>query len=327
MLELVNLVKKYGKVTALDGVNLSISPQSIFGFVGPNGAGKTTAMKIITGLLAATSGEVRIGETTVAHGRCHADRIGYMPDFFGVYDNLKVGEYMDFYASTYYIPYAERRAIIDRLLDLVNLADKRETYVDSLSRGMKQRLCLARSLVHNPDILILDEPASGLDPRSRVEMKAVLRQLSGLGKTIIISSHILPELAEMCTDIGIISHGKMVATGTVDDILNNLQSARVIQMRPLGDPTGLLSFLRTRPEAGDASAAMGSVEFPFSGDDTALAALVKDIVTSDIGIISVSEKQGSLEDVYMQLTNPDDISPSQQAGDPKQGGVLTHAEA
>ena len=306
MLELINLVKKYGGVTALDGVNLSIASGSIFGFVGPNGAGKTTAMKIITGLLAATSGEVRVGGGGAALSNpALAEKIGYMPDFFGVYDNLKVSEYMDFYAGTYYIPYSGRGVIIDRLLDLVNLADKRDEYVDSLSRGMKQRLCLARSLIHDPEILVLDEPAAGLDPRSRVEMKAVLRQLRSLGKTIIISSHILPELSEMCTDIGIITHGKMVAVGTVDDILRNLRSARVIQIRPLDDPDRLTSFLRSKPEVGDVMLSSGCVEFPFAGDDPALAALVKDIVNTDIGVVTVSEKQSSLEDVYMQLTNPD----------------------
>ena len=303
MLEIVNLVKKYGGVTALNGLNLSIPEGSIFGFVGPNGAGKTTALKIITGLLAATSGEVRIGGAEISsHKQLVAEKIGYMPDFFGVYDNLKVSEYMDFYAGTYYIPYAKRTPIIERLLELVNLTDKREEYVDSLSRGMKQRLCLARSLIHDPELLVLDEPASGLDPRSRVEMKAVLRQLRTLGKTIIVSSHILPELSELCTDVGIITGGKMVATGSVDDILSNLQSARVIQIKPLSDTEKLIEFLRDWPAVGDAAEAKGSVEFPFSGDDTALAALIKGLALNDIGLIAVSEKQGSLEDVYLQLT-------------------------
>jgi len=303
MLELVNLVKKYGTVTALDGVNLTIAEGSIFGFVGPNGAGKTTAFKIITGLLDATSGEVRInGEDITKSGQTLAEKIGYMPDFFGVYDDLKVTEYMDFYAGTYYIPYAKRKAAIDRLLDVVNLTDKRDEYVDSLSRGMKQRLCLARSLIHDPAILVLDEPASGLDPRARAEMKTVLRQLRELGKTIIISSHILPELAEMCTDIGIISSGKIVAVGSVDNILNNLQSARIIQIKPLGDTLALAGMLRKHSEIGDVTQTSNAVEFAFAGDDAALAALVKQLVQHDIGIIAVTEKQGSLEDVYLQLT-------------------------
>ena len=303
MLELVNLTKNYGTVTALDNVNLTIDEGSIFGFVGPNGAGKPTAFKIITGLLDATSGEVRLNGESICKSRLTlAEKIGYMPDFFGVYDDLKVTEYMDFYAGTYYIPYAQREETIDRLLDVVNLSDKRDEYVDSLSRGMKQRLCLARSLIHDPDILVLDEPASGLDPRSRVEMKLVLKQLRELGKTIIISSHILPELAEMCTDIGIISNGKIIAVNTVENILNNLQSARIIQMKPLGGVSELTNILRGTPDVGDVTQSSTSVEFAFSGDDAALAELVKHVVQRDIGIVAVSEKQGSLEDIYMQLT-------------------------
>ena len=318
MLELVNLVKKYGKVTALDGVNLTIAEGSIFGFVGPNGAGKTTAFKIITGLLDATSGEVRIhGADITKSRRVLAEKIGYMPDFFGVYDDLKVSEYMDFYAGTYYIPYGEREAVIDRLLDIVNLTDKRDEYVDSLSRGMKQRLCLARSLIHNPDILVLDEPASGLDPRARAEMKTVLKQLRELGKTIIISSHILPELAEMCTDIGIISNGKIVAVGLVDDILNNLQSARIIQIKPLGETAKLADILREQSEVGDITQAAAAVEFAFSGDDAALAKLVKHIVQQNIDVISIVKKQDSLEDVYLQLT--------QEARTPQTEEVLENA--
>ncbi|MCL2618136.1 MAG: ABC transporter ATP-binding protein [Defluviitaleaceae bacterium] len=302
MLELVDLVKKFGRTTALDGVNLCVAPRSIFGFVGPNGAGKTTAIKIITGLIAPTSGGVRLNGEGLTDRTC-AEKIGYMPDFFGVYDNLKVNEYMDFYAGTYYIPYAKRRGIIHELLETVNLSDKYDAYVDSLSRGMKQRLCLARSLVHDPDILVLDEPASGLDPRSRVEMKAVLRRLSGTGKTVIVSSHILPELSEMCTDIGVISRGKIVAAGNVEDILRNLQSARILQMRPLGEPDALINFLRSLPEAGEPALASGGIEFSFAGDDTALAGLIAAVTAQGIGITAVSEKQGSLEDVYMQLTS------------------------
>ena len=303
MLEIVNLVKKYGRVTALNDISLTIDQGSIFGFVGPNGAGKTTAMKIITGLLAATSGQVRLNKVDIQPSRhTLAEKIGYMPDFFGVYDDLKVSEYMDFYAATYYIPYPLRRPAIDRLLDLVNLADKRDTYVDSLSRGMKQRLCLARSLIHDPEILILDEPASGLDPRSRVEMKNVLRQLRTLGKTIIISSHILPELSELCTHIGIINSGKIVATDTVDNILNNLQSSRIMQIKPLGDPSALVALLQKYPHTGQSTVSGNYVEFPFAGDDTALAALVASITTAGIGILTLVEKQGSLEDVYLLLT-------------------------
>ena len=223
MLEIKHLVKKYGKFTAVDDLNLSIPESSIFGFVGPNGAGKTTTMKIMSGLLKATSGSVMIDDVDVTKNpKALKERIGYMPDFFGVYDDLKVSEYMDFYAGTYYIPYEQREALIDNLLEIVDLSHKKDSYVDNLSRGMKQRLCLARSLIHDPKVLILDEPASGLDPRARVEMKEVLKQLQTMGKTIMISSHILPELAEMCTEVGIIDKGHIVVQGSVQEIMKQM---------------------------------------------------------------------------------------------------------
>ncbi|NLN47996.1 MAG: ABC transporter ATP-binding protein, partial [Clostridiales bacterium] len=211
MLKIKELTKRYDKFTAVDKLTLEVQDGEIFGFVGPNGAGKTTTMKIICGLMAANGGVVYVnGIDAIRQARAAKDIIGYMPDFFGVYDDLKVSEYLDFYASIYDIKLKERKKISDDLLELVDLANKRDTYVDSLSRGMKQRLCLARSLVHNPKLLVLDEPASGMDPRARVEMKEILRSLKSLGKTIIISSHILSELSELCTSIGIIDRGKMV---------------------------------------------------------------------------------------------------------------------
>ena len=237
MLEIKHLVKKYGKFTAVDDLNLSIPESSIFGFVGPNGAGKTTTMKIMSGLLKATSGSVMIDDVDVTKNpKALKERIGYMPDFFGVYDDLKVSEYMDFYAGTYYIPYEQREALIDNLLEIVDLSHKKDSYVDNLSRGMKQRLCLARSLIHDPKVLILDEPASGLDPRARVEMKEVLKQLQTMGKTIMISSHILPELAEMCTEVGIIDKGHIVVQGSVQEIMKQMTKTRRIQIRPLEKP-------------------------------------------------------------------------------------------
>ena len=243
MLEITNLVKKYGNFTAVDNLSLKVNKGSIYGFVGPNGAGKTTTMKIISGLLSATSGSVKIDGVEVSDNpKALRDKIGYMPDFFGVYDNLRVSEYMDFYAGTYYIPYKDRENLIDNLLELVDLSHKKDSYVDSLSRGMKQRLCLARSLIHDPQLLILDEPASGLDPRARVEMKEILRQLRDMGKTIIISSHILPELAEMCTEIGIIDKGKLSAQGTVAEIMRKLSKKRFINVKVLENKEKLVKI-------------------------------------------------------------------------------------
>lgn len=303
MLTIKNLVKKYGKFTAVDNLNLHINKGSIYGFVGPNGAGKTTTMKIIAGLLSATSGSVMInGEEVVKNPRLLREKIGYMPDFFGVYDNLKVTEYMDFYAGTYYIPYKERKDIIDNLLEIVDLTDKKDSYVDSLSRGMKQRLCLARSLVHDPELLILDEPASGLDPRARVEMKEVLKQLREMGKTIIISSHILPELAEMCTEIGIIDRGKLSAEGTVNHIMQQLTKKRIINVKPFENNEKLIKLLSEKPFISEIIENTDDVEFSFDGDDKELSLLLKNIIIEDIPIISFKEKEGNLEEIFMQIT-------------------------
>ena len=299
MLEIINLTKRYGPHLEVNKLSLSIGEGNIFGFVGPNGAGKTTTFKIIAGLLAPTSGQVLLGGQEVRR-----EKIGYMPDFFGVYDNLKVTEYMDFYAGTYYIPFSERKAIIGNLLELVELSDKSSAYVDSLSRGMKQRLCLARSLIHDPDLLILDEPASGLDPRARIEMKEVLKQLRQLGKTVIISSHILPELAQMCTSIGIIHKGQLVANGNVDEILKSLERTRVMQIRPLGGTEALVSLLREVPSVGDIVQNTEDVEFSFAGDDEASAELLAQINQRGIRFVSANQKEGTLEEIFMELTKP-----------------------
>ena len=233
-------------------------------------------------------------------------KIGYMPDFFGVYDNLKVTEYMDFYAGAYEIPYRERGEIIDNLLEIVDLSHKKNDYVDALSRGMKQRLCLARSLVHDPSLLILDEPASGLDPRARVEMKEVLKQLQTLGKTVVISSHILPELAEMCTEVGIIHHGTLAAQGTVHDIMRKLTQKRMICVRPLGQVERVVAILQELPAVGGITANVADITFDFDGTDEMLADILRRLVEAEIPILSFQEKQGNLEEIFMQVTGGED---------------------
>lgn len=303
MLEIKNLVKRYNDFTAVNNLNLSIEDGSIFGFVGPNGAGKTTTMKIMVGLLNATSGSVVINNIDViAYPIKLKEKMGYVPDFFGVYDNLKVHEYMDFYAGTYYISYKNRKEIIDNLLDIVNLTDKRETYVDLLSRGMKQRLCLARSLIHDPEILILDEPASGLDPRARIEMKEILKNLKDMGKTIIISSHILPELAEMCTSIGIIDKGQMVVTGTVNDIMRKLTYNKTIYIKTLDHMEELVIFLSEQSQIKNIIEFTDNIEFDFDGEDIELSKLLSEILKKEIPIIGFREKEGNLEEIFMHVT-------------------------
>ena len=231
-IQTVDLSRRYGRMVALDQLNLSVEQGSIYGFIGPNGAGKTTTLRLLAGLLEPSGGEVRLmGERLVPGG---AQRlVGYMPDFFGVYDDLRVWEYLDFFARCYGLDGATRKRSVDELLSLVDLGHKRDAYVQSLSRGMQQRLCLAHALVHNPPVLLLDEPASGLDPRARVELRELLRTLRDMGKTVLLSSHILSELAEVCTEIGIIESGKMVVSGPVDEVRRQLQGSTRLRIRVL----------------------------------------------------------------------------------------------
>jgi ABC-2 type transport system ATP-binding protein len=230
-----HLTKRYNNFVALNDLNLTIEKGSIHGFIGPNGAGKTTTMRILATLLEPTEGQAWVSGYPVTERPLDVRRrIGYMPDFFGVYDNMKVWEYLDFFAAAYKVPQAKRRGMIGDLLALVDLSAKREAFVEELSRGMKQRLCLARTLVHEPDLLILDEPASGLDPHARIELRELLKELRSLGKTILVSSHILTELAEMCTHVAIIERGKLLISGGVSDILQAMQPAREIYVRVMG---------------------------------------------------------------------------------------------
>ena len=232
MLSLENLTKRYGNFTALNGLSLEIEDGQLHGFVGPNGAGKTTTMRILATLLKPTSGTAAIDGVDVVRNGTEARRlIGYMPDFFGVYDSLKCWEYLDFYARCYRIPAAERKKMTERLLELVQLSEKKDAFVDSLSRGMKQRLCLARSLIHDPKLLILDEPASGMDPRARAEMKTILRTLREMGKTVLISSHILPELSEMCDSLTILDHGELVFSGSVEALSEKMNGNAPLEIR------------------------------------------------------------------------------------------------
>ena len=232
MLTIDSLTKNYGSFPALKGLNLEIPDGALHGFFGPNGAGKTTTMRILATLMKPTSGTAYVdGTDVVKDGQKARKLVGYMPDFFGVYDSLKCWEYLDFYARCYRIGTAERKRMIRQLLELVQLEEKENEYVDALSRGMKQRLCLARSLIHDPKLLILDEPASGMDPRARAEMKGILRTLREMGKTVLISSHILPELAEMCDSLTILDHGQLVFSGSVEALSDKMNGNAPLDIR------------------------------------------------------------------------------------------------
>lgn len=232
MLKIDSLTKNYGAFPALKGLSLEIPDGALHGFVGPNGAGKTTTMRILATLMKPTSGTAFVdGTDVVKDGQKARKLVGYMPDFFGVYDSLKCWEYLDFYARCYRIGAEERKTMTRRLLELVQLEEKEDEYVDALSRGMKQRLCLARSLIHDPKLLILDEPASGMDPRARAEMKGILRTLREMGKTVLISSHILPELAEMCDSLTILDHGELVFSGSVEALNDKMNGNAPLDIR------------------------------------------------------------------------------------------------
>ncbi|MDJ0330666.1 ABC transporter ATP-binding protein [Planococcus sp. S3-L1] len=305
MIETIGLTKKYGSFYALQDLNLVVEDSTVFGFVGANGAGKSTTFSILATLLQPTAGDAFINGVSVTKNPQEVRKqIGYMPDFFGVYDQLKTDEYLDFYGASYGIKPKERAVLIPKLLELVNLEHKRYDYVDLLSRGMKQRLCLARALIHDPKILILDEPASGLDPRARVEMRDILRELKAMGKTILISSHILPELAEMCDSIGVIDNGKLIAQGSVADIQAQLQSEKVLRVKLVGDMQSVIAFFEMDPFVSQIEVQQdkNSIQFFYRGTDEDQLQLLQRAIHQKLPILSFSEEETDLEDVFMAIT-------------------------
>ncbi|WP_069649930.1 ABC transporter ATP-binding protein [Caloranaerobacter ferrireducens] len=303
MLRIENLTKKFGKIKAVDSISLEIKQGDIFGFVGPNGAGKTTILKMIATLLKPTSGDIHIDGTSIYENvRETRSKIGYMPDFFGVYDNLKVVEYLEFYSDVAGIQKSEINKRIDEMLELVDLTDKKDEYVDNLSRGMKQRLCLARSLIHNPKLLILDEPASGLDPRARVHMKEILKELKNRGKTIIISSHILPELSELCTSLCIMEQGKIVISGTFDEIMNMVEGRKTIKIKVLEAVDKAITFLREETLVSSVKNLGNEIEVTFNGNEKDMAEILKKLITRHIPVISFKQEELNLEEVFMKVT-------------------------
>ncbi|GMQ61823.1 ABC transporter ATP-binding protein [Vallitalea maricola] len=303
MLEIRGLKKNYKKFTALKGIDLKVEKGEIFGFIGPNGAGKTTTMKIVCGLLSPTSGEVYVnGINALQNIRRAKQYIGYMPDFFGVYDNLKVTEYLEFYSSIYGIKGTERNKMIEDLLELVNLTDKSDFFVDSLSRGMKQKLCLARCLVHNPELLVLDEPASGMDPRARADLKKILCTLIDMGKTVIISSHILSELSEVCTSIGIINKGEIVISGNVEEVTNKVYNNKVLEIEVSDSPDKAETVLKEIDFVQDINPTGNKLEVSINGDNEQIKKLLKQLVIRDVPVITLNKKTQNLEDIFLEVT-------------------------
>ncbi len=306
MIEVIDFTKQYGDFMAVDRLNLTISEGEIYGFIGPNGAGKSTTIRFLATLLRPTAGEGRIAGHSVTQDPMAVRRvIGFMPDDFGVYDGMKVWEFLDFFAVAYEIPLSERRRTIGEVLELLDLTHKRDDFVNGLSKGMKQRLCLAKTLVHNPPVLILDEPASGLDPRARLEMKYLLSELSRMGKTILVSSHILSELADFCTSIGVIERGKLLASGSIQEIQKELRSHRVLKVRLIDEAPQRFEHVfkdHSAVKAESVNTIDRTLSAEFEGDGAAQADLLRKLIDAGAVVESFDEEQLSLEDVFMMIT-------------------------
>lgn len=303
MIETKNLTKNYANLTAVDDLNLTIQDGDIFGFIGPNGAGKTTTMRILVTLLEPTRGKAFINGLDVRrHGKKVRRLVGYMPDFMGVYDDLKVFEYLEFFAAAFGIERKKRKSIVEGVLELTDLQSKRSVTVDSLSRGMQQRLGLARVLIHDPKVLILDEPASGLDPRARIEIRELLRELKRMGKTIMISSHILSELEEICDHIGIIEHGRLVFSGTLEEILSQLGIQSKVRVRVANNQNKAVELLTALPQIRQVQVLGDYIAVTFREGQDGDGIIARTLVNADLDIVSIQPERLKLDDAFLQLT-------------------------
>ena len=303
MIETKNLTKKYGNLTAVDDLNLTVKDGDIFGFIGPNGAGKTTTMRILVTLLEPTRGQAFVNGLDVRRqGKKVRRLVGYMPDFMGVYDDLKVFEYLEFFAAAFGIERRKRKSIVEGVLELTDLQSKQSAAVDSLSRGMQQRLGLARVLIHDPKVLILDEPASGLDPRARIEIRELLRELKRMGKTIMISSHILSELEEICDHVGIIEHGRMVFSGTLEEILPRLGIQSKVRVKVADSQDKAVELLTALPQISQVRISGDYVTVTFHEGYDGDGIIARTLVNADLDIISIQPEKLKLDDAFLQLT-------------------------
>jgi ABC-2 type transport system ATP-binding protein len=312
IVEIRSLSKHFGRRRAVDQISLSIREGEIFGLVGPNGAGKTTTMRMLVTLLRPDGGEILVGGHSIRRAPYAVRRmIGFMPDFFGVYNDMTVDEYLNFFGACYHIPPAQRPRLISDLLELVDLGPRRHDGVDTLSRGLKQRLGLARVLIHDPSVLVLDEPASGLDPRARVEVRELLLEIAHLGKTILFSSHILADVAELCTRVGIMENGKMVAIGTLDELSQQVVPRRVVRIGLLKNLSAdnaqivlasLPGMSNVRPQEGLSRSDRLSFEAEFEGDDEALRKLLEQMLARGLAVVHFNEETQNLEEVFMRTT-------------------------
>jgi len=310
IIDIQNLSITYNGRRAVDDVSLTVEKGDIFGFVGPNGAGKTSTIRVMATLLEPKIGDIFIGGESVKTNPVAVQKmIGYMPDVFGVYNDMQVWEYLDFFRACYQIPENERKVLIGDLLELVDLTKRRDDKVQQLSQGLKQRLSLARTLLHDPEVLILDEPASGLDPRARVEIRELLRELAKMGKTIFFSTHILADVTEICTRVAILEAGKLVAYGAIDDLQKQLIPTRKMQVSVLGDGDAAVTLLNKHhlitnvtPFENPAKIGQSEIHFDFSGTEEEKSALLAELVAEKIPVIRFAEDMQNMESVFMRAT-------------------------
>ena len=306
LLRTAALTHRYGDYTALQDLNLAVHAGEIFGYVGPNGAGKTTTFRILCGLLSPTSGQAFVVDQEVTHNKDRIKQlVGYLPDSFGVYPTLRVWEYLDFFAAAYKLPRRLRRQRIDECLKTTSADEYRDSFMGALSRGMKQCVGIAKTLLHDPQVVILDEPAATIDPRARIQIRALLRRLADLGKAVLVSSHILPELADVCDSVGILRAGKLIACGPVQEILRRVRQDRVIQVETLDGARRAQELLKRAPGSWEllpAEQTNSTLRYRVRADETQLSQALETLVQGGVAVVSFAEVPVNLEDAFMILT-------------------------
>jgi ABC-2 type transport system ATP-binding protein len=303
LIELVHLHRYFGRTRAVDDVSFQVDRGRVFGFIGPNGAGKTTSMRILATLDMPTAGDAFVdGFSVVQDADRVRRRLGFMPDYFDTHPNIVVSEYLDFFARAYGLMGADRRRALRRVMSFTKLDGLADKPTDGLSKGMKQRLCLGRAMIHDPAVMILDEPAAGLDPRARIQLREMIGQLAADGKAILVSSHILTELAEMCDTVAIIEQGKLLAVGTVEEIHRTRQARRSVRLRVLGGAGAVRGWLANRSDVHELSIDGETAEFLHDGDQESEAEMLRELVTAGFRVVAFGSRAKSLEDVFMQVT-------------------------
>lgn len=303
MLEIDGLVRHFDKLRAVDNISFSVKRGQVFGFIGPNGAGKTTTMRILATLDLPQEGDVRVAGVSVIEEPEMARKLtGFMPDYAGVYSTTTVEEYLDFFARSNGLRGDARRSAVEGVIEFMGIGELRERHVERLSKGLKQRVALGRAIIHDPQLLVLDEPAANLDPRARIEFRTLIRELAADGKTVLLSSHILTELSEICDAVAVIEKGKILATGTIEEIMTGLREHRVLSVRLRGDRETAMKFLLEQPGVARVIDANDRLQLEFTGDDTAQVALLGKLVGAGFPVLEFNVEGAGLEDVFMRIT-------------------------